>query len=116
MWCREKMVFLKAHAVILLRGNGQYLSSTLILWITPPPSSLNTLVHVLRCISGMALSTLVKSLLVLYEEGWVEKGNLIFLLPRAAAKYVDFGATSDVSSFLLAGTGKKPYSKVYIVK
>jgi hypothetical protein len=29
--------------------------------------------------------------------GLVGEGKLIFLLPRAAAIYIDFGATSDVS-------------------
>jgi hypothetical protein len=58
---------------------------------------LNTLVHVLHCISEMALSPLVESRLVLYEEWWTEKGKLILLMPRPAAIYIDFGATSDIS-------------------
>jgi hypothetical protein len=54
-------------------------------------------VHVLHCISEKALSPLVESRLVLYEEWWTEKGKLIFLIPRPAAIYIDLGATSDIS-------------------
>jgi hypothetical protein len=46
----------------------------------------------------MALSPLVESSLVLYEEWWTEKGKLIFIIPRPAAIYIDFGATSDMQA------------------
>jgi hypothetical protein len=36
----------------------------------------------------MALTTLVESQLLLSEEGWGEKGKLIFLFPRPAAVYI----------------------------
>jgi hypothetical protein len=68
---------------------------------------ISTLVHVLHCISEMARSPLVESRLVLYEEWWTEKGKLIFLMPRPAAIYIDFGATSDISP-LHASTGRSP--------
>jgi hypothetical protein len=44
----------------------------------------------------MALSPLVESSLVLHEEWWTEKGKLIFLMPKPAAIYIDFGATSEI--------------------
>jgi hypothetical protein len=55
----------------------------------------------------MALSPLVENSLVLYEEWWTEKGELIFLMLRPAAIYIDFGATSDISP-LHASTGRSP--------
>jgi hypothetical protein len=58
----------------------------------------------------MALSPLVESSLVLYEEWWTEKGKLIFLMPMQIGLYIyciDFGDTSDISP-LHASTGRSP--------
>jgi hypothetical protein len=57
--------------------------------------------HISACSSlhhlNGALTLAVESSLVLSEEWWTEKGKLIFLMPRPAAIYIGFGATSEIS-------------------
>jgi hypothetical protein len=55
----------------------------------------------------MSLAPLVESHLLLYEELWVEKGKLIFLMPRQAAIYIDLALRAMFPS-LHAGTGRSP--------
>jgi hypothetical protein len=42
----------------------------------------------------------LSALLLLYEEGWDEKGKLIFFIAQTGRyTFIDCGATSDVFSF-----------------